>query len=198
MATPIPAKKSPGKAKAGSSAKSASKAATKAKSVTSRTAKAKPIDQLRIRMYRLGIGDCFLLTLPGETGKPFHLLIDCGTHSSERGGPKNNRDPWRTEAAAADILEVTGGRLNAVVGTHEHWDHLSGFLQGKQFFEKCEAEVIWCSWAENQKNEPIAQELVGLRRDGEQALWKIRQQIQAPPLKTRQRPQVCATGFLRF
>jgi hypothetical protein len=131
-------------------------------------------------MYRLGIGDCFLLTLPASAGKPFHLLIDCGTHSSERGGPKNNRDPWRTEAAAADILEVTDGRLNAVIGTHEHWDHLSGFLQGKQSFEKCEAEVIWCSWAEDQKNEPIAQELVGLRRNGQEALWNIHQQIQAP------------------
>ena len=180
MATPSPTRKSAGKTKAGSGTKPATKAAPKATPTRSRVATARPADQLRIRMYRLGIGDCFLLTLPGAVGKPFHLLIDCGTHSSERSGPEKRRDPWRTEAAAADILEVTGGRLNAVVGTHEHWDHLSGFLQGKQSFEKCEAEAIWCSWAENTKEEPIAQELVGLRREGQEALWKIRQHIQAP------------------
>jgi hypothetical protein len=136
-----------------------------------------PVDGLRIRMYRLGIGDCFLLTLPGTAGSPFHLLIDCGTHNSERTGPENNRDPWRTEAAAADIAAVTGGRLAAVVGTHEHWDHLSGFLQGKAAFEKCEASAIWCSWAEDIANEPVARELVGLRNAAHDALWKSRTRL---------------------
>lgn len=176
MATPTATRKPPTKAKASPK----TKAAPKTKATPSRKARAKPAEHLRIRMYRLGIGDCFLLTLPGAAGKPFHLLIDCGTHTAERGDARNANAPWRTEAAAADILEVTGGRLNAVVGTHEHWDHLSGFLQGKQAFEKCEAQVVWCSWAENLKAEPIAQELIGLRRNGQDALWKIRQQIAEP------------------
>lgn len=33
--------------------------------------------ELIVRMYRQGLGDCFLLTFPGEP-KPFNLLIDCG------------------------------------------------------------------------------------------------------------------------
>ena len=33
--------------------------------------------KLRVRMYRVGFGDCFLVTVPdGKKGK--HILIDCG------------------------------------------------------------------------------------------------------------------------
>src|SRR5215217_7857940 len=31
----------------------------------------------RVRMYRQGLGDCFLITFR-QGGKPFHVLIDCG------------------------------------------------------------------------------------------------------------------------
>jgi hypothetical protein len=32
----------------------------------------------KIRMYRQGLGDCFLVTLPRKEGKPFFMLVDCG------------------------------------------------------------------------------------------------------------------------
>src|SRR5260221_14498671 len=37
---------------------------------------------LRVRMYRVGFGDFFLLSVPTPKGpKPFrHILIDCGVH----------------------------------------------------------------------------------------------------------------------
>lgn len=160
--------------------KASKKATTAKRGKADPNAKAAPIDRLRIRMYRLGIGDCFLLTLPGAAGIPYHLLIDCGTHASERTGPEKNRDPWRTEAAAADIASVTECRLDAVVCTHEHWDHLSGFLQGQAAFDECEADAIWCSWAEDIDNEPVARELVGLREKAQDALWTARAQLDAP------------------
>ena len=34
-------------------------------------------DAIKIRMYRQGLGDCFLITLPGANG-PFYIVIDCG------------------------------------------------------------------------------------------------------------------------
>ena len=33
--------------------------------------------KLRVRMYRQGLGDCFLLTY-SDGGDESHLLIDCG------------------------------------------------------------------------------------------------------------------------
>lgn len=171
MATTARPRKAPRKTNPGSARK------TPRKNPAARIA---PADRLRIRMYRLGIGDCFLLTLPGAAGAPFNVLIDCGTHNSERTGPDGNRDPWRTVAAAVDIAHETKGRLHAVVGTHEHWDHLSGFLQGKAAFDTCEADAIWCSWAEDIDNEPVAQELLGLRKEAQAALWAARARLDAP------------------
>ena len=34
-------------------------------------------DHVRIRMYRQGLGDCFLLTIPDGSAQA-HVLIDCG------------------------------------------------------------------------------------------------------------------------
>lgn len=42
-------------------------------------------EQVVVRMYNVGFGDCFLLTLPTAPG-PRRMLIDCGTHS-RRGAP---------------------------------------------------------------------------------------------------------------
>src|SRR5262245_46716677 len=34
--------------------------------------------RVRVRMYRQGLGDCFLITFPREKREPVHILIDCG------------------------------------------------------------------------------------------------------------------------
>lgn len=34
--------------------------------------------RVRIRMYRHGLGDCFLITFPGKKATTFNMLIDCG------------------------------------------------------------------------------------------------------------------------
>ena len=40
---------------------------------------------IRIRMYRVGFGDCFLLSIPTAKGQSTdrqqHILVDCGVHS---------------------------------------------------------------------------------------------------------------------
>ena len=35
-------------------------------------------NRVRVRMYRQGLGDCLLVSLLREEGRPFHMLIDCG------------------------------------------------------------------------------------------------------------------------
>ena len=39
-------------------------------------------DELLIRLYDVGLGDCIYVRIPGKTAKKedaFHMLIDCGT-----------------------------------------------------------------------------------------------------------------------
>jgi hypothetical protein len=120
---------------------------------------------LRIRMYRLGVGDSFLLTLPRQDGTPFRMLIDCGIHTAMTGGAD------RIRRAAENIRsECEGGRLDVVVGTHEHWDHLSGFHHARETFATCRAGEVWCAWTENPADKD-AQRLIEGRKAVVDALW---------------------------
>src|SRR5262249_3761138 len=84
--------------------------------------------QVRVRMYRQGLGDCFLLALPKQDGSPFFLMIDCGVIlGTEDAAAKMNR-------VVADIIGETNGRVDLLIVTHEHWDHVSGFNQASNLF----------------------------------------------------------------
>lgn len=83
-------------------------------------------EHIAVRMYQVGFGDCFLLSVrypkPLADGRAErHVLIDFGsTHS-----------PLSHKVDMADIAEQIaddcGGRLDVMVVTHRHKDHLSGF-----------------------------------------------------------------------
>jgi hypothetical protein len=108
---------------------------------------------VRVRMYRHGLGDSFLLTF--TTGaKPAHVLIDCGVLL---GTPDQEA---RTQAVAENVREVTGGRLEALIVTHEHWDHVSGFTQAQDVFNELKLGQVWAAWTEDPKD-PLAVELGG-------------------------------------
>lgn len=119
---------------------------------------------VQIRMYRLGIGDCFLLALPRDGGGAFHMLIDCGIHAAEADGPD------RIRRVAQDIHDRTGGHLDVIVGTHEHWDHLCGFFHAEDIFRSCTAGAIWCAWTEDARD-PLSRALLDTRARAVSALW---------------------------
>jgi glyoxylase-like metal-dependent hydrolase (beta-lactamase superfamily II) len=121
--------------------------------------------RVRIRMYRQGLGDCFLLGFPaangpGENGKSFYMLIDCGVVL----GTSNPQDMM--QAVVADIGETTGHHIDLLVATHEHWDHLSGFLQARDLFDKIQIDRVWLAWTEN-PTDPLANKLRKERRTAE-------------------------------
>jgi len=99
--------------------------------------------RVRVRMYRQGLGDCFLVTLPRDDGSPFYLMIDCGVILGTPDAAKKMTD------VVDDIAHTTGGRLDVLAATHEHWDHLSGFVQAKAAFSKLKVDQVWLAWTED-------------------------------------------------
>jgi len=131
-----------------------------------------PEGGITVRMYFTGFGDCFLLAFRAEDKKPRYLLIDCGVHDRYQGGDE------RLKAVARDIAKTTGNRLHIVAVTHEHTDHLYGFMYGKDSFENIEIDELWLPWTEDPKN-AVAQELKSIYGAKVQALQAVIEKLRA-------------------
>jgi beta-lactamase superfamily II metal-dependent hydrolase len=95
-------------------------------------------------MYRLDeLGDCFLVTFTSGTSKS-RLLIDCG--SFRNGGASVAR---LEEIVSAIKTELNGAPLDVVVGTHQHNDHVSGFVHCEQGFREIGIQQVWLSWLDD-------------------------------------------------
>jgi hypothetical protein len=86
------------------------------------TAMAKAPKKVKVRTYNVGFGDCFLLSFDYGDGSERHVLIDFGSTGLPEGVPAT-----RMMDIANQIKERTKGKLHAVVATHRHKDHISGF-----------------------------------------------------------------------
>ena len=122
----------------------------------------------RIRMYRQGLGDCFLLTLPraaeSQNTGDFHILFDCGVIL----GTKNKAE--RLRQVVQDVIRDTGGFVDVLVVTHEHYDHVSGFVLADDLFAAAPPEgqapppdmlsvgEVWFGWTEDPAD-PLARKL---------------------------------------
>lgn len=113
-----------------------------------------------VRMYRGILGDCFLLRHQLENAEVKHILIDCGVLQ----GVAKARD--RMKEIVSDLLATTGGQLDLLVVTHEHHDHLSGFLYEQEAFKnQFEIREFWLAWTEN----PIDPQAVALHQHFDKA-----------------------------
>jgi hypothetical protein len=121
------------------------------------------LDQLELHLYCQGLGDCHLIGVPREDGGTWWMLIDCGVHSATANGTARIRD------VVADIARVTGGRLDLLVITHEHWDHLSGFSVAADLFAGITIGERWFAWTEN-PDDPLGRRLDRYKADGYAAL----------------------------
>jgi hypothetical protein len=95
-------------------------------------------------MYRQGLGDCFLLAVREGESSTKYVLIDCGVHMRQTDGPA------RLTQVLNDLVTATGSRIDVVVATHEHADHLSGFVQkGSPFLtDGITIGEVWMAWTE--------------------------------------------------
>ena len=110
---------------------------------------------LRVRMYRQGLGDCFLVSLLSPGCKPFHLMIDCGVIL----GTSEASELLRT--VIRDVIRETGGKIDVLVVTHEHYDHVAGFILAEELFArggdpapagKLSVGKVWFGWTEDPGN----------------------------------------------
>lgn len=120
------------------------------------------LPSVRVRMFRHGLGDCFLITFNVDRDER-HMLIDCGTL-----GNKANSDV-DIPAVYDHVVETIGkGKLDIVVATHEHKDHLSGF-NGAMKDLKGRVGEVWMAWTENPAD-PDAQRFAKTKHDLGEAL----------------------------
>ncbi|HET6852892.1 MAG TPA: hypothetical protein VFH46_11360, partial [Pyrinomonadaceae bacterium] len=92
---------------------------------------------LRVRMYRVGFGDFFLVTVPTSSGDQF-ILIDCGVFK----GTSGTGDIGSITEAVEDMFETTNGHLALVIMTHRHADHIAGFSKAPRF-KDFTASMVW-------------------------------------------------------
>ena len=97
-------------------------------------------------MYRHGLGDCFLLRFPKTGGGFAHVVIDSGVL-------KGTADASQKMTEVAQNIEAeTEGKIDVLVTTHEHWDHVSGFKQAREVWDRIEIAHVWQAWTENPKD----------------------------------------------
>jgi hypothetical protein len=116
----------------------------------------KPVS-VQVRAYQVGFGDCFLVSFVYTKGEPRHVLIDFGTTALPKRAAKSVKPSEHMPRVANHIKAICKGKLTAVVATHRHADHISGFAtdgrsggSGKIIAE-CKPKVVLQPWTEDPK-----------------------------------------------
>ena len=115
---------------------------------------------LTLRAYQVGFGDCFLLSFHYESRThDRHVLIDFGSTGQRKSSGEN-----LMLRVAQDIKKQTNGKIHAVVATHRHKDHISGFATNKKqnasgdIIASCDPDVVIQPWTEHPDAKVDAQE----------------------------------------
>jgi hypothetical protein len=107
---------------------------------------------LTLHAYQVGFGDCFLLSWHYASGVDRNILIDFGSTGLPAKVPKN-----QMLLIAQDIATTCSNKLDAVVLTHRHRDHMSGFetrANGKgpgDIIRGLKPEIVVQPWTEDPK-----------------------------------------------
>lgn len=129
-------------------------------------------DPLLVRAYDVEVGDCFYVRIPGarvigDGRDDFHLLIDCGSKGSRT----------LLAAAVAHLAQelpaaATPGkkRLDLLVVTHEHEDHIKGF--DPDDFAGLQIDNIWLTAAMDEEH-PQAERTLALHRFATAAMRRV-------------------------
>lgn len=128
-----------------------------------------------LRSYQVGFGDCFLLSFhygEEEGAEVRHVLIDFGTTGLPQKG-------LSLAQIARQIENACGGKLHAVVATHRHADHISGFAgESGRILQKLSPELVLQPWTEHPELPEDAPEIPAHLRDARQLRCMLAQMHQ--------------------
>lgn len=117
-------------------------------------------NSITVRMYNQNnLGDCFLLKIE-EEGYLKYILIDFGSYES--GNEK------RENEIAESISKTIGTNPLTIVLTHQHKDHLSGFINSKKIFDKIKVDEVWLSFLDD----PLDDDATAMKSVTEK-FWKV-------------------------
>jgi len=137
------------------------------------SAKKNVAQQIHLRMYNVGFGDCFLLRIPTEDGER-RMLIDCGYHSQGKGSFSD------VELVTQIKDDLANDPLDVVVATHRHQDHISGFGE-KELWKDIKVEEVWLPFTADPmaaNDEPALRAWQGLM-EAAHGLWDDQGQLKA-------------------
>jgi beta-lactamase superfamily II metal-dependent hydrolase len=122
--------------------------------------------KIRIRMYNVGFGDCFLLLLPVQNGVR-KIVIDCGSLKNKHKSIREISDQLIEDCREADGK----ARIDILIVSHRHADHISGFTNPE--WSKVEVREIWMPWIES-RDDPSAR---GIRETQHRAAVALAQAV---------------------
>jgi len=94
-------------------------------------------------MYNVGFGDAFLLQIP-DGGGYRRILFDCGSIEAAQG----MKIKEVVDRIIRDVTDADGSaRIDVVVATHRHKDHVSGF--GDPSWDDVIVQEVWMPWTEH-------------------------------------------------
>ena len=100
---------------------------------------------ISIRMYNVGFGDAFLVTIPTVQGAR-RVLFDCGSIAA---GPRKIAEV--AKQIVEDCKDASGiPTIDVVVATHRHKDHVSGF--SNKVWDQVRVQEVWMPWTEHPRD----------------------------------------------
>jgi beta-lactamase superfamily II metal-dependent hydrolase len=100
-------------------------------------------NSVRVRMYDVGFGDGFVIFFPDGT-RTRTLLLDCGSIAS---GALGSIETVANRMVDDIELETGSRRIDVVVASHRHRDHVSGFAA--EVWKNVAVGEVWLPWTED-------------------------------------------------